>query len=106
MSAADGLCLPSYKEGFGSVIIEAAAIGLPAIASNIYGITDAVINNQTGFLHEAKDVAGIRKNIELLFLNPSLFTKLSNNAQKRAVKEFSSDKVSQYWLEFYLKHVH
>jgi glycosyltransferase involved in cell wall biosynthesis len=106
MSAADVLCLPSYKEGFGSVIIEAAAIGLPAIASNVYGITDAVINNQTGLLHEAKDVAGIRKNIELLFLNLSLFIKLSKNAQKRAIKEFSADKVSQYWLEFYLKHVH
>ena len=106
MSAADVLCLPSYKEGFGSVIIEAAAIGLPSIASNIYGITDALVNNQTGLLHEAKDVAGIRKNIELLFLNPSLLNKLANNAHRRAIKEFNADKVSQHWLEFYLKHVH
>lgn len=105
MSASDVLCLPSYKEGFGSVIIEAAAVGLPAIASNIYGITDAVINNQTGLLHEAKDIADIKKNIELLFSNPSLFNKLANNAHQRVIKEFNADKISKYWLEFYLKHV-
>lgn len=105
MSAADVLCLPSYKEGFGSVIIEAAAVGLPAIASNIYGITDAIIDNVTGLLHDPKDIRGIRSSIECLFFNPSLYTKLSYSSRQRAIMEFDSNKISQYWLDFYLSNV-
>ena len=45
-------CLPSYREGFGTVIIEAASIGLPAIASRIYGIADTVVEGVTGILHQ------------------------------------------------------
>ena len=48
LKRADVFCLPSYREGFGVVIIEAASVGLPAIASRIYGITDAVDEGVTG----------------------------------------------------------
>ena len=43
MAAADVFCLPSYREGFGQAIIEAGAVGLPVVASRIYGITDACL---------------------------------------------------------------
>ena len=56
MAAADILCLPSHREGFGSVLIEAGAVGLPVVASRIYGITDAVIDGKTGLLHRPKDI--------------------------------------------------
>lgn len=46
------------QEGFGIVLIEAASHGLPSIASNIEGISDAVIHCVTGFLVEEKDTAG------------------------------------------------
>ena len=105
MSAADVLCLPSYKEGFGSVIIEAAAVGIPTIASNIYGITDAVIDGQTGILHKPKDIHGIKMCIEKLLENPALLKNLSENAYKRTVDEFDSNMISQYWLNFYLERV-
>ena len=48
MNLADVLCLPSYREGFGQVVIEAAACKLPAVVSNIYGLKDSVKNNFSG----------------------------------------------------------
>ena len=50
MATADVFCLPSYREGFGTVIIEAAACGTPSIGSNIYGISDAILDKETGLL--------------------------------------------------------
>ena len=47
--------MPSYREGFGTSVIEAAACGLPTIASNIYGLNDAVVNHETGILFQVKN---------------------------------------------------
>ena len=101
LAAADVLCLPSYREGFGNVIIESAAMGIPAIASNIYGITDALINNQTGLLHEAKDIPGIHSKLEQVLKDPLLVKKLAIAAKQRAVKDFDSKVITDEWLRFY-----
>ena len=105
LAASDILCLPSYREGFGSVIIEAAAMGIPAIASNIYGITDALIDNQTGLLHETKDIAGIRSKLEHVLKDPLIVKKLAVSAKERAVKEFDSQLITGEWLKFYYQNL-
>lgn len=53
--AMDVLLLPSYREGFGNVVIEAAAMGTPAIISNIPGPIDAVDENKTALVVGAKN---------------------------------------------------
>ena len=104
LACANVLCLPSYREGFGSVIIEAAAMGVPAIASNIYGITDAVINNITGILHDPRDVNGIRNAMTLLQSDPIYLAKLGGEACSRVSREFDSKKITAEWVKFY-KHI-
>lgn len=52
----DVLVLPSYREGFGNVIIEAGAMGVPAIVSDIPGPIDAIIDEETGVKVPIKDV--------------------------------------------------
>ena len=52
----DVLILPSYREGFGNVIIEAGVMGTPAIVSNIPGPKDAIRDNETGLLVKVKSV--------------------------------------------------
>ena len=104
LACANVLCLPSYREGFGSVIIEAAAMGVPAIASNIYGITDAVVDHTTGILHEPGDVNGIRNAMNLLQGDPIYLAKLGFEACSRVGREFDSKKITAEWVKFY-KHV-
>ncbi len=101
MAASDVLCLPSYREGFGSVVIEAAAVGIPAIASRIYGLTDAVKEDETGLLFEAKDVVGLRAAMERLVIDIAFRTELGRRAQERARREFSGQKLTDAWLAFY-----
>lgn len=89
MAAGDILCLPSYREGFGSVLIEAGACGLPVVASRIYGITDAVIDEETGLLHSPGNVGDLTSQLEDLISTPSLRKFLSTNGHQRALDEFS-----------------
>ena len=89
LAASDILCLPSYREGFGSVIIESAACGIPTVASRIYGITDAVVDNVTGLLFEPRDIKDLESKLLLLVQSPNLCQQLGKAAQERAVSEFS-----------------
>ncbi|MBK5295225.1 MAG: glycosyltransferase family 4 protein [Acidobacteriia bacterium] len=101
MAAADVLCLPSYREGFGSVIIEAAAVGIPAVASNIYGITDAIESGVTGLLHAAGDVADLQSKLKQMMDDQEFRTMMGTNARLRAHRDFSKELVTSALLDFY-----
>lgn len=101
LAASNALCLPSYREGFGSVIIEAAAMGVPAIASNIYGISDAVVNNETGLLHIPADVNSILDCLNTFLNNPKLVKKYGDAAKLRVVKDFDANLITAHWVDFY-----
>lgn len=101
MAAADCLCLPSYREGFGSVVIEAAAVGIPSVASRIYGISDAVIDCNTGLLHEPGDVDDIGKKLSLMLTDQQMRKSYGLSAQRRAKIAFNADKITNDWVNFY-----
>lgn len=106
MAAADILCLPSYREGFGSVIIEAAAVGVPAVASRIYGIVDAVVDGQTGLLHEAANVNDLISRLEHLISDAAFRRSLGESARARAEREFSQGAITAAVLERYRDLLH
>jgi len=103
MAAADVLVLPSYREGFGSVVIEAAACKIPAIAYATEGITDAIEDQWTGLLAQKYDIEDLALKMNLLAVNTDLRLMLGLNAYERAMEFFSSDAVTTEWLIFYQK---
>lgn len=99
MAVADVFALPSYREGFGSSVIEAAACGVPCLCSEIYGLTDAVVEGVTGLFHRPADIAGIRVGLERL-LNLELRKNLGEAARARAVQDFSQQRLTDAMLDF------
>jgi glycosyltransferase involved in cell wall biosynthesis len=106
LAASNALCLPSYREGFGSVIIEAAAMGVPAIASNIYGISDAAVNNETGLLHMPAEVSSILNCLNAFLNNPKSVKKYGDAAKLRAVRDFDANLITAHWVDFYKRYIH
>jgi glycosyltransferase involved in cell wall biosynthesis len=106
MVAADILLLPSYREGFGSVIIEGAACGIPAIAYSIDGVIDAISDGSSGLLVEVGRPEAFATAMKRLALDKELCMRLGKQARERAVREFSSERVTNAWLEFYRSQLH
>ena len=98
---ADVAVLPSFREGFGSSLIEAAAMGLPAIASRIYGIDCAVADGETGILFKAGSSEQMAEAMLKLVNDPLEYRRLSANAIARAHSQFDQKLVVDNLLNYY-----
>jgi glycosyltransferase involved in cell wall biosynthesis len=103
MAAADVFVLPSHREGFGSVVIEAAACGIPAVASRIYGLTDAVDEGVTGLLHSAGEVSELHDKLACLCGDRALRARMGEAARARAAADFSMLSVTAALVAYYEK---
>jgi glycosyltransferase involved in cell wall biosynthesis len=101
MATADVLVLPSYREGFGSVIIEAASCYLPTIAYRINGVIDAVVDGQTGLLVNKGHLDELQIMMQNLLSDHELRERMGSLAREQACQKFSQEKVTQAWLDFY-----
>jgi lipopolysaccharide/colanic/teichoic acid biosynthesis glycosyltransferase len=103
MATADVLCLPSYREGFGSVVIEAASCGVPAVGSRIYGLVDAIEDGRTGFLHPPRDVEALTTLLSRLADDAGLRNSLGQAARRRAEEDFSVARLTAALVSVYTK---
>lgn len=88
-------------EGFGIVLMEAAAAGKPVVATRVGGIPDAVEDGKTGFLIEPGDYERLSDAIILLLADGSTERTMGEAARRRAVSKFSWQKIAaQYEIEF------
>ncbi len=101
MAAADVFCLPSYREGFGMAVIEAAAVNIPAIATRIYGVIDAVEENSTGYLYEPHNVNELTEKMSRMINDPEMRLEMGRRARERVIRLYSAERVSSAFLAFY-----
>jgi glycosyltransferase involved in cell wall biosynthesis len=102
MAAADVFCLPSYREGFPTSVLEAAASGMPAITSRIYGLADAVVEGQTGLFHAPGNVDEILACMRAMAESPEQRVALGGHARDRALKLFSAEQVTNTLCSYVL----
>lgn len=101
LAASDVLCLPSYREGFGSAVLEAAAAGLPTIGSRIYGLTDAIVDEHTGLLVPPRDPLALAGAMARLANDARLRCALGAAARERALRDFGSTAVCGALFAYY-----
>jgi glycosyltransferase involved in cell wall biosynthesis len=101
LQTGDVFVLPTYREGFGSSVIEASALGLPVICSDAYGVMDAMIDGVTGLRCKVGDVVSLYNAMKTIADNPALIKELGQAGQKRIVRDFDGKKITQYWVEYY-----
>lgn len=101
MSMADILCLPSYREGFGTVVIEAAACGTPSIGSNIYGLSDAIVDKRSGYLVDVGNVSDLASKMIYSIEHPRELQQVSEYGLKRVREEFSDELSSRLLVNYY-----
>ncbi len=106
MKASDVFVLPSYREGFGTAVIEAGACCVPAIAYRIDGIVDAIEDGFSGILVALKDIESLSKSMLFLAENPRIRIEMGNNARSRVEDFFSSDAITSAWLSQYKNVLH
>ena len=97
------LVLPSHREGFGVVIIEAAAMGIPSIGSRIYGISDALLDRETGLLFEKGNSSSLAQAMVTLIENPKLRAQYGLAALARVQAKFQQGTVLNAFLAYYKK---
>jgi len=82
---------PSRYEGLCITAIEAMAVGLPVVASDIDGLSESIVDAETGFLVEQGDIDGYCDKIQLLGSNPDRREQLGTAGRDRVLAQFSSE---------------
>ena len=93
--------LPSYHEGVPRFLLEAAATGLPLVATDIEGCRMVVRQGENGFLVPVRDVEALADAIETLVRDPKLRLKMGKASREIAVREFDERKILEQWLKLY-----
>lgn len=99
---ADCFVLPSVKEGFGIVILEAMAVGVPVIGTRVGGILDIIEDGKNGILVEPEDSKGISNAVLKIYSHPELAKLLIENARS-GLNNYDWNDIAEKVNKIYLK---
>lgn len=99
IAAADCFVLPSYREGLAISALEAQAMGLPLVVTDIRGLIDAVVPDETALAVPSKDSAALQKAMETIYDDSSMRERFSAAAYKYICENFEQKKMFEFILE-------
>ena len=102
ISACNLMCLPSHREGFGSIVIDAAAIGVPTVGYRIPGLIDSISDNYSGILVPFGNIESFVNEIVELISNTVKLKEMSINSRKYVEEKFDANLVNQSMFDFYI----
>lgn len=99
IAAADVVVLPSYREGLSRVLLEAAAMGRPLVATDVPGCRDIVRDGENGFLCPARDAAGLAEAmVRAAGLDDEDWHRMARAGRQRVEAEFAEERVIGLYL--------
>ena len=101
LAASNVLILPSYREGFPNVVLQACAMGLPCIVTNVNGAEDVIINDFNGIVISKKNTEALYLAMKDMIANKAKIEKLSSNTRSFIEKRFKNTDVWEATLEMY-----
>jgi glycosyltransferase involved in cell wall biosynthesis len=99
----DVLVLPTHREGFPNVVLEAQAAGKPVVAARATGVLDAIVDGETGLLFPVGEEVAIAEAVARLFSDVALAKKLACAGQKRVKHEFQQEHIWEMLCEEYFR---
>ena len=100
---ADAFVFPSYREGFGMVLIEANAMGTPAISSDIIGCNEIILEGENGTLIPSKNEEALYVKMKEWVEHPEEVKRMSDSCRKSIVDRFNRTDVWKLYLNEYLR---
>ena len=101
LQAGDIFVLPTYREGFGTSVIEASALGLPVICSDAYGAMDAMVDNETGLRCKVGDTDSLYDAMSAFMDSPKLIRALGDAGRECVCQHFDGERMTQLWVDYY-----
>ncbi len=101
LKASNIFVLPSIREAFGIVILEAMVTSLPVIATKTGGIPEIIEHNKTGVLVEPENERALAEALKILVANPDKRILLSEEGKKSVVQNFSAQKMAEQYEKVY-----
>ena len=100
---ADILVFPSYREGFPNVVMEAGAMGLPSIVSDINGCNEIIKEGKNGWIIPVKDEEAIYNKMKYCIENSNEVIKVANNSRELITSKYEQKVIWEALLEEYQK---
>ena len=106
LAASDALVFPSYREGFPNVVIEAGAMGMPSIVTDINGSREIIQDGVNGLIVPSKNEDALLKEMERLVEDAALASYLASHARRLVASRYEQGYVKQCLLDFYRQIIH